>query len=404
MSSRPKAKTEDVLPPNHDPNAESAAYEEPEDTVDIDKIRSILSSHDISGGKIRLDRKGPFDTAYQYIASMPIEQFDIDHIKKTFGGGDYRAKTHKADGRMYKGFDFSIDYRFKGALDEQDIKGLARNPQVAQQVMVPDRTGDMIKIMELSSRQQENSMALIMKMMMDSQERQMAMMQQMFTNAKPQQTDFATSITPILVAMISKTTASPVSEAIAMMKELKTLSAGDDKQSDKEEPSFVEKLISAVGPLLIGAAQRPMPANGHNPVQQTPGGNTAQVGNQGYPRQTIPGPQMVDVPQQPPDMQQLQIGMFVQQLIRAAERGSDPALYYDLIADNLEDNQLAELREVLAGDDWHQKLFGGQLPVDQHKEWFEELRQLILSPEPVAHETHENLESQPATTESIPGA
>jgi len=362
----------DAEEPNK-PSPGDDAYEAWEDNVDLQKIRDILGNHDISGGKVRLERKGPTDQVYQYITSIPIEQFDIDHVKKTFGGGDYIARTFRANGQMFKPFNFSIDYRFKGALDEAAIKEMRAAPAQDQSKIIDaigrvagesgSSTMAMIKVMEMAQKQQENSTALLMKLMMDSQERQMAMMTQMFAAAKPapqQQIDFGTAITPILLEMIKNKSASPIGETINMMKQLRDFSTSEKEPEPEKEEDMFEKLLKVGLSALPGIIQaQPGPiTNGQRSVSPMP--------NQSLPPREL-------------QMANMKVKLFTEQLIRAAQKDSDPLVYYELIRDMLNDEQVVMLKQTLTDDHWRVNLFGPDPRIDQCLGWFEELRQLVLN-------------------------
>lgn len=365
------ASTEEPRKPNQ------PDYEDFEDIEDVRKIQEVLGSHDISGGKIRLERKGPTDQVFQYVSTFPTESFDIDHIKKTFGGGDYYARTFRANGQMYKPFNFSIDYRFKGALDEQAIRQMAVEPKESQAKIVDaiSRMNDggltpnvMLRMMETSAKQQENSMMMMVKMMTDSQERQMALIGQIFAAKAapapaPANTGFVEAITPILLEMIkSKSTSTPLSDSITMLKELKEVMRDDREES---EETMLDKIMKIAGPLvpaLIGSS-------GHTPGN----GRVEKVISPPLPSDRQPAPEEAIT------RAKVIVTMFTEQLLIAASKGSDPGIYYDLIVDALTEPQLLQLKQNLTGDDWCAKLFNDDTRVRSRISWFEELRQLILN-------------------------
>src|SRR5438552_15476326 len=81
------------------------------DDAELDDLRDIvemLRSNDMAGGMVRLDRKGTNDEKFQFAAHIPVTEFSLDHVKRIYGGGDYKARAHRADGRIHKRFDFSV--------------------------------------------------------------------------------------------------------------------------------------------------------------------------------------------------------------------------------------------------------------------------------------------------------
>ena len=68
----------------------------------LKQINEVLSANDLAGGTIRLYRRGPTDRSFSYLDKMPISEFDIDYIKKVYGGGDYQGKTYRSSGQIGK--------------------------------------------------------------------------------------------------------------------------------------------------------------------------------------------------------------------------------------------------------------------------------------------------------------
>lgn len=381
---------EDLLNQRADEIGTSALYDaeiEPEDRVDVDKIKSVLAAQDISGGYVRLQRKGPVDATFQYLTKVPVEQFDIDHIKKTFGGGDYKAQTFRANGQMYKPFEFSIDYRFKGAMDEGTMKSLASGAndtntalktwEMVSKITDANKSDDkmMFRMMEMQSSKSDQMMALLMTQMAKSQEMQTQMMTNMMTamatimsSNRPQGGDsFSTALTPILIKMIDSNSSrqGSLTEALEVIKSVKEI-VGPGSVEDKEED-----MISKIARLGMQAVAMVAQArSGQVPGQQVP-----QI-----PQTSV----IADTPQQPNnvtniDSVQQQVQSFIFMLIHAAERGSDPSLYYDMVVDNLDDNSINQLKLILVQPDWTTKLFENNPRVMACLPWFESLRQLFLS-------------------------
>jgi len=371
-----------------------------EDDVDVNRIREVLGSHDVTGGILRLERKGPLDQTHQYVTKMPVEKFDIDYIKSYFGGGDYIAKTWKANGQIYKRFEFSIDHRIKGKLDEQDIKELgsskgdmAKTVELLTKLNTPqDNTGMFVKMMEMQSSKSDQMMALMMTMMTKSQETQSATMAAMFNAmaamAKQQpmaqvatgsvSDSFTTSFVPVLVKLI-ETSASPAKnnllETLEIVRALKEMN-GDGGQA-KEEDMF-DKLLKVAGPvagMLMNRGQQQMSVPVSSLAKPIEGGlhQPPTSVNTGMPINGRPtGGAGVGVPLDPV------VKMFIERLFQAAVKKSDPGAYATLIIDTLPDDQLIGLVQILTQADWSVKLFGDEPRFAQNQIWFNDLRETIL--------------------------
>jgi len=285
---------------------------------------------------------------------------------------------------MYKPFNFSIDYRFKGALDDQAMRQLATEPKESQTKIVDaiSRMGDsgmtpnvMLRMMETSAKQQETNMTMMMKMMMDSQERQMALIGKLFESrqqerpAVAQGSEFVGAVTPLLLEMIkSKSTSTPLSDSITMLKELKEVMRDD--QEEKED-TMLEKIMKIAGPLmpiLIGGGRAPSNGGAERTINLPP----AQPDEQARRGTGAADPVRLD-------RAKVIISLFIEQLLTAADKGSDPGIYYDLLVDALTEPQLVQLKQNLTAGDWCARLFNDDARVMARISWFEELRQLILN-------------------------
>lgn len=393
-------------------DTEGLAYEDPRDSVDIDKLRDIIDNNDISGGYIRLLRKGPTDVDYLYVAKIRVEDFDIDNIKKVYGGGAYKVWTHRADGKKYRLFEFGIDARMMGAMDDTTIRARAlptpsSNPEPSKSTLdtllriMPqqqDNTPLLMKVMENSAAKSDQMMMLMVTMMTKSQEAQAsnltAMMGAMAQLAgKNSGGDGGTAaIVPVLIEMIKskesgKSAVSSLAETVGVVKEIKNLMEGKSEDDEEKEESMFDKLIKLGAPLLAnvmaaragmtGPPPGPGVSVGPAPVPVPPRlRDGAQVANANgtAPPTAAPSPAVSDE-------NRAIIGLFMGQLLKAAQRGSDPAIYADLVLDTLNDQQFGELSGVLADEDWQAKLFGNDPRIVAQQAWFEELRNILLTAE-----------------------
>ena len=58
--------------------------EESVETKELKKIEEVLTDAEVSGGTVRLERKGPNDLKWQYCGRMKVEDFSVDHIKNVY--------------------------------------------------------------------------------------------------------------------------------------------------------------------------------------------------------------------------------------------------------------------------------------------------------------------------------
>jgi len=377
MSKQVKAaSTADVLPQSGSKviDVDTIKSEAPvagEDMVDVSKIDAILNSNDVkAGGRVRIERRGPGDTQWQYIMKIPVEDFDMDRIKAVYGGGDYSCQTFRSNGQMYKPFRFSVDYRMKGTLDEVSIKLAAPDNQRGDQNNERALVIMQQALAQKSAGNNENSMIAMFGLMAQMQaenQKTMATIMAAAIGGRPTGPD------PMVMELIKIQAAKPVQDSSSRMAELKELMVlvrelnGNPPKEEKPEPSALEKVVNAVGPLLekLVASRtiqqlpaRPVPAVPAPAPVSRPTQDSAQAAREAKAREMA--------------------NMVLDQIMAAAERNSDPQLVADALCDALDDQALVNLGQVLTDDAWKVKLFDNDERLANHEQWFEELRQLII--------------------------
>jgi len=354
-----------------------AVQDEALDNVDREKIDEIILSNDVQkGGKIRIERRGPMDQKFYYLCTVPPEGWNtedmIERCKLKFGGGDYQCRTFRANGQMYKMFNFSIDPRFKGQLDEEEIKRLAADgglksgdmtTRLLDMVQAPRGDGikmtEIMGLMDRATGKSDSTMAMMMTMMMKSQETQSQNFTAMITALA---TMFAgkggqDNQTILMELIKQKQDRPPMSETLEMMRQIKDIF---EKEPDDKEETMWEK----VGKLLAPVAERMV---GFTPA--IPGQPQAQV-------RTPPKPQGLVA------MMPAEYAVLFKMGLKAARQNSDPALYLDLMVDQMDEQSFQMVKQTLTPDDWCVKLFGDEAQVADIRPWLDELRRLILAYEP----------------------
>lgn len=377
----------------------------------IDKI--ILATEFGKGGKIRISRKGPTDQTHQFVCYIKADDWDnedsIEYLRKMFGGGDYKCQTYRANGQMYKMFTFSIDYRYKGQLDESAIRALADekgatadNTSKLLEVLGRRDDGmkmsDMITMMRDSASSQTQMLLMMMTMQQKSAEQQSTMQMQMMTamvtamSAAMAGKPADTGTQALLLKLIEqKQERTPMSETLDMMAQIKDIF--DKPKSDEEPDDMLTKIGKVAGPLLsglMGGAPNVARPQVSAPQPARPA-ETAPVEQPDQPA----GPKLGGLYAQLPPMQRV----FFDTMLGAASRNSDPALYADLIIDQTPEAELPKLKEILTAPDWCAKLFGDENAVAAIRPWLEELRSMILE-----YGTTSDQPAQPATGSPNPTA
>ncbi len=354
------------------------------DLEDARKIEQIISSNELSGGSIRLERKGPTDSTYQYVAKFKVaDGFDLEFIKQVYGGGDYKAKTFRSTGAFHKPFEFSIDYRHKGKLDvdalpkpggdKQDIPTLMN----AMRQWLPQADGKADDRMMAMFKTMGDSQQAMMMFMMQSQQQQSQQMMGMFTamaTAMAGNKSTPTDITPVLIEMIksshnggSSKSGSDLPTLIEAMRSLKELTGGAAATAtggDDEKETTFDKIMKYGGPVLAAILTKTPLAMPGAPA--------------GQPQLPAPSdqPPAIDVntnAQMPPA-----VGAFIGMILGAASKNADTATYANLIDDSLDPAQADILCGILQRPDWIEKLAETDRRVLNFAPWFTKLRGELL--------------------------
>jgi len=362
------------------------------ESADREKIDTIVLSEDIQrGGKIRVTRRGPNQQNFSYVCTVPAEQWDTERsmeiFKAEYGGGDYECKTFRSNGQMYKPFSFSIDPRFKGRLDDDQIARLAAetkgsNEATSRQMMElmmqrPRDDGglkasDMIKMMEMQSSKGDQMMIMMVTMMTEAQKSNATLLASVL--GRPAPTSSESILLPLVLKMLeTKQERTPMNELMEAMVTMKQLQEGKDPE-DKEPEDMMTKIANLLGKAapFVGAI-----TGGNRPQLPTV---MAQPESQPQPA-TEPRPVQPELPPLGPVGMQLPFmarqGLVF--IIGKAEKNADPALYADMIIDNFSADQLPQLKKILTAPDWCFQLWGDESRVAHVRPWLEELRQLIIS-------------------------
>jgi hypothetical protein len=312
-----------------------------------------------------------------------------EHCKKVYGGGDYRCQTFRATGAMYKPFEFTIDYRFKGTLDDKDIKVLQQTGGDSSMLMFKMfetmrnqgqqdglKPNELITMMEKMNGKSEQSnmmmMTLMIKSMESSQNNMMTMMSAILPalmGNRPADTNG-----PLLLELIKqKQEHHPMKDTLEMMATIKEIFDPKANKEEEEPDDMWSKLAKLAGPvvkgLMNGQPQQPLPTVTTEPPTGQP----------------APEPQ----PAKPSDLPQYG-GLYMlmptaykslfAMAIAAAEKGGDVGLYADIILDQLDENGMRLVQQTLTGSDWCAKLLGDENAVAHVRPWLEELRRIILNP------------------------
>ncbi|MCI0538445.1 MAG: hypothetical protein L0Z50_24830 [Verrucomicrobiales bacterium] len=320
---------------------------------------------------------------------MKVEDFDLEQIKRLYGGGDYKFKFKTAEGKFFKTVDFTIDPRFRGVMDDAQSP---RNPDGQHQAALIEAVSKlasptagnelMFQMMQQQGQSTGQMFQLMLTMMMKSQEsvakaqENMVLALAKISESRGQGPDLATAFMPLLIKLIErKESRSSISEILEAAHAIREFASNE--QGGVGEGTL-EKVLSAVAPALatlaVGASAAQVPVPQLAPAIEThpPGPSRNESGA------TLPQSEPATAPVN--SSQSAVLTAYVPFLVNGARNGSDPESYHDLVLDVTNETELAQIIGILKTDNWCEMLFGNHPDVLAHKKWFEELRQLLIAP------------------------
>ncbi len=375
--------------------ADLAGEQLPEVDESADRIDEILKSNDLDGGTVRLSRRGPSENSFSYVTKIKAAEFDIDFVKKVFGGGDYHGQTFRANGQMYKKFEFSIDARFQGTIELPKGGQISGQPQVdpvalmrQMHEMGKDDKGNSVIMQQMLKSQSEQSQQNIAMMQQNSKETMqmmIAMMTALATN-RPAASDGLSvkdliALLPTLVPLFkSDKPPSNLLETIEALKGMRELvTAGTVAEAPEAPKTLMEQILASL-PHVATTVQA---LRGGQPTPQAPKPAVSAQPQLPVAGKPIPGAPPV-VAASPAVGAPAAAGaddpkvQLLTTLVNAARKNKDVELYADLVNSELEDEDIPQFQQILTNEGWFDLLFGSLPDKAAVRPWFEQLRTLLL--------------------------
>ncbi|MGH9525732.1 MAG: hypothetical protein ACRD2F_03585 [Terriglobales bacterium] len=338
---------------NLPPDAELDRTELPALTEEEDRIRAILSAEENENATYEIFRKS-LTGKYDYLDGLlPLSDLSNGDYRKriceSFGGGDYKIRIRKSDGRMAGTVPFSVDKSVR-PLAERFPAGTAGGT-------------DMVKLIEtLRPDKKEQGGELFLAMMqMQSQQMaaQMAQFGQMMTavlgRAAPPASPLPEKMLEIMLNRMGSG-GMDLDKVFSFVEKLRTL---NHEEEAPDETSF-DRLIDTVrelAPLLLAK----MPALGAAaPVPEIP---------------VRPEPKPVA-----PESAELRarLAEYLILLCGQCDAGAAAPDLADWLKTHLKGQELQGVQSTLAGEHWLEDLTGLHAPVAARAGWFRELRAALL--------------------------
>jgi len=424
------------------PNYQDPDTEQPRDAVDdndLDEFKRVLGQEQMSGGVIKIYRRGPAESKFSYVAEVAPENFSMEYLKVTFGGGDYQLKFIRKDGKFANKINASIDNRFKGSIDTtpKDSVQAITFPQPA-----PQDNSLLLAIMQ-QGQQQSNQMLQMMLAMMDNNAKTLTAALSSLSNGQAKASSQApvsepasiilSAVMPLLLKQMDSHQGPDLNAQLDLLGKLKDLTEPGSPSAKEDKPDMLDKIMTIGGPILSGLFSAMQQRGGG--MAGFPTGAPIDIAGQGYPQVSAPqasgsptpmhqpqpspspqpqapaaparnpqpapapapaapaggmqnGPEPVLVPAGDDDLPLtqeerialiMQLRTFAPLLVSAASNDSSVESYYDIVNDAMTPRYINALVEVLKEPDWINTLFGEHAgAVNQYAGWFHNLKEEFL--------------------------
>jgi hypothetical protein len=331
----------------------------PQEVIDTD-LETLMAEIGPQTKKVSLYRQDDKSaTKWHYLTKQDVSEFTMETVKQEFGGGNYKARFIDERGVYITQFLFSIDPRFKPQLISSTSFSVPPGVSI---------TGDPSGLGEI--RETLKQITLILAQL--SQKKEVDPLSGM--------EKLVAIITPLIQREPSHTpeASAGVEKYIDMF--TKGMEMGQAMNGDSYLP-VVEKmgmpLLNMLGELV---------KNGK--------GVQAKVAQAVPTNVQVPKEKPQTVPATPgtPNTLERYLQFYIPQLIALAKQDKDPALYADLMLDQIPEQFLSTLHQLLLQPTLIEQLVGVHPEIKNYEQWFKDFIQFAtegLTPE-AAQEAGEN--------------
>lgn len=362
----------------HTPRFQVGIFGE-EDEAERDEMRriaEIIDAEGAGGGKIRIERRKATEADYSYLDEIPTENFSIDLVQKAYGGGDYKCRVFRSDGKFFKGFRFRIDHSIPSKHPLASQVGAAEHSQdIAAIIRELKDSRPQGMDMQAFLTQQNNATALMMAMMTKQQESQT----QLFAAMISAMGNKGGGNDELLKMLLAERKEKPINELVETMLALRELDGGKEKG---EKQGFFERLAEAAAPalgqVLASGAQAAQPAAPALPAPAAvaPAVPAAPV-VAGVPHPgTFQNPPVSSNPEQ--NMIRMLFAQYREPLLRAGLAGQDAKAYAQQVAGFIPPNLSQAILDALSAETWFEDLFKADPRAAQIKPWLTQLRDGLI--------------------------
>jgi hypothetical protein len=313
---------------------EERGQREVDEQIDPDDMAMEAAVRGMAEGEryVRLYRQNPKGGKPKFLAHIIIEEWNEGVVQERFGGGSYFGRWQKADGKWMR-YPFEIEGPPKVIEEEPDEGQTDSGYHVPQVLDAPNgqmSTADIFRLVSETRREAREEMRMLLELMKAPP-------------APPAPTEQVFSLVEKIVPLIQGGGGGEQNPWLFAISQLK-------------EP--LAKIVDTVHAVATQPVVRP-------PVKATV-----------PPVPPSPTPPVVQAEE--PDMILTGLKQYLPMLQSAGQKGSDPALYADLILDQIPPMAYPALRAWLTQAGCLDKIAAIDPSIRQQAPWWESLRAALL--------------------------
>lgn len=323
--------------------------EEPQSINDLvesgfEAISKALEEMEDGEGWIYLHRRPPDGDDYQAIPQrIKVENFDIRKVAKKFGGGDYRARFVRSNGKYFGQRSFVIDHRIKGDLDGPGES--SRNNDNVESLRTAFEFIERFQRNAPRPPEPKDNSEILIAMIQSQAQQTTALLQGLFQVMASRNGEGGLGVKD-LIGLLKPP--DPM-ENLKLLKELNNLHDRNEPEDKGED--MIQSIVKA-GLGVIGKLGAPHAA----PHADEPSANPpAQAGELNA-----------------------RVQKFVTRCAKAAAQNRDPYPYYDQLIEACGQAEQEQIKAYLRRPEWFAELFPDQTGNAGLRAWFGDLRLLIL--------------------------
>jgi hypothetical protein len=313
-----------------------------DDATALNMVLAELGSEDDGGGFVVVNRETVNRAGSkedEYISRFPAVQFSLESLKEQWGAGKYRIMV----------------YHTAGGLATRKVITIAKDP--IQQVLPREAGGvDLTPILQTMQAGFEKMFAAIM-----------ATKQEAAQMHAPSRAEMLQEM-----ALMKDMFAAPAQQAPDVLGILKVGMEMANNAGGESNNAWVGKVLEQLGPILI-----PKIADGlkQGEVAQNV---TLPAAPLKIPHQARVGQEVQSSPLKEVDPVKRLVINYLDMLEQAAIKNAPVDQYADSVLATVPEAHLPELKAMLAGEGWREKLKGSTGAIERNPVWFTALRDTIL--------------------------